>query len=799
MKNKRKYYLPNFMHVRDFARSSHQYFTKARRRNSFFLLFFVVIFILLTDAVPLRGEDYKLRDNLILEPLPDHKVQANDNIKHTAEDQSISEHLPLNENVHQEPLHRHKAPARNTPDVKAIKVNSGDITVDGELDESFWKIAPPATGFVQFEPMSGAKATENTEVRVLFDEYYLYIGATLYDSRPDEIIADEMRRDSDLERNDTFMVIIDTYHDHRSGFYFETNPLGAKVDALVFEEGNYLNFDWNGIWQVEAKKTSDGWQVEMRIPFSTLRFNDKTLDIWGVQFGRLVRRKNESVYWSHIPLDASKWRLSLAGHLRGLKKIDQRKHIFFKPYALIQREEITTSGGEKNKSILFDAGLDIKYFVTPNLTADLTINPDFAQVEADELKINVTRFPLFFPEKREFFLEGSGYFDFGLPEKVQPFYSRRIGIESEKEIPILIGGKLSGKAGDYGLGLLSVQTKEEGGEPETNYSVVRIKKDILERSSIGLIAVNKEPDKGNHNRTYGADLALNFFDHLYLNSFFMMTDTEEISSDEEASFLSVVWQDPSKYFSLSYLDVDDSFNPEVGFVKRTGIKESFAYGELYLRPSESIIRKYSLSSSLLYLTDQKNRMIGRDVNLGLTMTFHSGEYLDVSYLHTLDTLEAEFEIRPGITISEGDYFHDIVSVSASTDESRKVSGYIFMSYGDYFDGNRSSYSASLKLRPSKHIVFVPGFTREEVDLPQGSFDASLLTSTIEYTITTKAFMNALLQWDDEFQEISTNIRFNYEYDPGSDIYLVYNETRSTSGSGLKEQAIVLKITKLWSF
>ncbi len=737
-----------------------------------FSIFFIAVFIVVTAALPLWGDDLQLREKAFREYFPERGSPPSNIYKHTHE---------------------------NRPAVDALKVMLGEIKVDGELDESFWKIASPATGFVQFEPISGEEATERTEVRVLYDEFNLFIGAILYDSRPEDIIGDEMRRDTDLGRNDTFMVIIDTYHDHRNGFFFETNPLGAKVDAQVFDEGDYLNFDWDGLWWAEAKKTLNGWQVEIMIPFSTLRFNENTFDIWGIQFGRLVRKKNETVYWSHIPLDASKWRLSVAGHLRGLQNIEQRKHVSIKPYALLQSQESTIPDGEKDSNISFDTGLDMKYFLTSNLTADLTVHPDFAQVEADELKINVTRFPLFFPEKRGFFLEGSGFFDFGLPAKVQPFFSRRIGIASGQEIPILIGGKLSGKAGDYGLGLLSVQTKEKEGEPETNYSILRIKKDILERSYIGMIAVNKEPDKGNHNRTFGADLYLTFFDYLYLNSFFMKTDTEGISADEKAGFLSVAWRDPTKYFTLSYLDVDDSFNPEVGFVKRAGVKESVAYGELYLRPSESLIRKYSLFASFVYITDQKSRMIGRDVNLGLTMTLHSGGYLDFSYLNTLDGLEAEFEIRPGIVISEGDYFHDIVSLSASTDESRKMSGYIFMSFGDYFDGNRASYSLSLKLRPSKHIKFIPGFTREEVDLPQGYFDANYLTTAIEYTISTKAFMNALLQWNDDLEETSANIRFNYEYHSGSDIYLVYNETRSTSGEGLKEQAIVLKITKLWSF
>jgi hypothetical protein len=682
--------------------------------------------------------------------------------------------------------------------MRAERVKPGTIEVDGELNEASWQMASPATDFIQFEPVSGKQSTEKTEVRVLYDEFNLYIGAILYDSDPDAIIADEMRRDSDIERNDNFLVIIDPYHDHRNGFFFQTNPLGAQSEKLVFDEGKYLNTDWDGLWWVEAKKTSGGWQVEMRIPFSTLRFEEKRIDKWGLQFGRFIRRKNEHVYWSYIPYDASQWRLSLAGHLTGLKEIKNRKNLEVKTYALVKSiEERDISTGEKDTDISGDVGLDIKYFITPNLIADLTVNPDFAQVEADELKIKVTRFPLFFPEKREFFLERSGYFEFGIDGRIQPFFSRRIGIASGNEIPILAGGKLSGKIKKYNIGLLSIQTDDMSGEPQTNYTVLRLKREILDRSSVGLIAINKEPDKDNYNRTFGADLYLPVFDHLYIDSFLMKTKTEHTSDNDTASYVSVAWRDPIKYISLSYLDVDDQFNPEVGFVKRTGIKENMAYGEVFIRPLESVVRRYSLSSTLVYITDQQNRKLDRDINLGFTVTLHSGDYFDISYLDKFEHLESDFEIRPGIVIPEGNYSNDTLSLSASTDDSRKISGYVLTAFGKYFDGDRNTYSVSLLFKPSKHFKVIPAYTREDVDLPAGSFDADLVTATIEYTISTKTFINALLQWNDDLKEFSTNLRFNYEYSPGSDIYLVYNATRDTNGDGLKERAVFFKITRLW--
>jgi hypothetical protein len=444
--------------------------------------------------------------------------------------------------------------------VTAVKVSTDAILMDGKLNEEIWQTASPATGFLQFEPLSGSHASEKTEVRVLYDEVNLYIGATLYDSYPEGIIADEMRMGADLDRNDNFMIIVDTFHDHRNGFFFKTNPLGTKVEALAFDEGKHVNYNWEGVWWSEATQTSEGWQVEMKIPFSTLRFNNEKDQTWGVNFGRYIRRKNEYVYWSYVPLDASQWRVSLAGHLDGIEKVRQGKNLHIKPYLSVKQLEEKNISGRKNNSILLDTGADVKYLISPNLTADLTLNPDFSQVEADELMINVTRFPLFFPEKREFFLEGSGYFDFGLYSKIQPFHSRRIGIAKGREIPIYGGGKLSGKAGNYSIGFLSLETKDKDEEPQTNYSLLRLKRNIQERSYFGIIAVNMEPKDVEYNRTFGADLFLSLFDHLYVNSFIMETDTEGMSGEDGAGYISIAWDDPKKYLNLSYLDIDDRFN-----------------------------------------------------------------------------------------------------------------------------------------------------------------------------------------------------------------------------------------------
>ncbi len=689
-------------------------------------------------------------------------------------------------------------PAKAHPSVelRAERLGTEGITIDGRLTEPAWKRAPIATGFVQREPYPGEPATEKTTVMVLYDEENLYIGAILYDREPHKIIADEMRRDGRLYRNDTFAVLIDTYHDHRNGYFFETNPLGARLDAVVFDEGREVNTDWDGVWYVASHITEEGWQVEMKIPFSTLRFDSRKTSTWGLQLRRIIRRKNEEVYWAALPLDASMWRLSLAGHLTGLEGIRQGRNIELKPYILTGIER-APSGGSDTTEVTKDMGIDLKYAITPHLTLDLTANTDFAQVEADELSINITRFPLFFPEKREFFLEGSGFFQFGLRAKVQPFFSRRIGLSGGKEIPILAGAKLTGKVGDYGIGLLNIETKETSSVAQTSYTVMRLKKDILERSRVGIIAINKEPQDGSFNRTIGADTRLVFMDYMYITSFVVKTYTKGVSGNDTAGYLKFMWYDPRMLLSLSYLDVAENFNPEVGFVRRTDIKETTLYSHLFVRPKGSIVREYSPYVLLKYIADQKDQLVGRNQNIGFSVTLHSGDSLDVAFKKEFDRLDYDFEIRPSIVIPEGGYNNPSVYVAISTDDRRTLSGTLAVEKGDYYGGDRTSYSGSFNIVPARYLKIAPRFTHEDVSLPAGSFRANLLTTAIEYTITTRAFLNALLQWNDDLDQRSFNIRFNYEYMPNSDIYIVYNERHYTD-TDLVDRILLLKLTYMFT-
>jgi hypothetical protein len=393
----------------------------------------------------------------------------------------------------------------------------GAVNVDGRLDEADWKIAPAAGDFIQTEPEEGRPATEATEVRVLFDDRNIYFGVICRDSRPDRIVANEMRRDAELQNNDFFEITLDTYNDHRNAFYFSVNPLGAQRDGLIRDEGANINREWDGIWVVRTQRTGEGWTAEIAIPFRTLRFNKDVDQTWGVNFGRSVARKREESYWTPILRNygfMGKMKMSFFGHLTGLSGLKQGQRVQIAPYVIGGGNKEEAGAPFRGKG---EAGLDLKYRLTSNVTADLTVNTDFAQVEADQEQFNLTPYSLFFPEKREFFLEGADIFRFGerSQEHEMPstllFFSRSVGLsEDGKEVPVLGGVKVTGKAGRYDLGVLDILTSrtsylndddERVDIERANSSVFRIKRDIFEKSSVGFIGLSKDLlDGGEHNR-----------------------------------------------------------------------------------------------------------------------------------------------------------------------------------------------------------------------------------------------------------------------------------------------------------
>ena len=678
------------------------------------------------------------------------------------------------------------------------------IVVDGTLDEAEWSLAQPATDFIQTEPREGEPATEPTEVRLLYDDEYLYVGVYCFDSAGQEgLVVTDVRRDYPPAQTDHFAMLLDTFDDNRNGFLFGTNPAGAMREGQIGGDGQTTNFDWDAVWSVKTKLTDSGWQIEMAIPFKTLRFRDNERQTWGVNFVRRIRRKNEDTHWTHIPRPYRMSRVSLAGELDGISGIRQGRNLYFKPYLLapVLRRE-----GD-DIDFLPDAGFDAKYGVTSGLTLDLTVNTDFAQVEADQQQINLTRFSLFFPEKREFFLENSNIFGFGTPARgfrasrdLIPFFSRRIGISGGDLVPILGGLRLSGTAGKYRVGVLSMQTDEFEDTPTTNFSVARVRRDLFLNSDIGAIFVNKQVSGGEFNRTYGLDTNLSFFRYLDISSFLLKTATTGEQGKDAAGSFRISWNDRLFDIHGDHLSIQENFNPEVGFAPRKGIRKSTGTFTVRPRPGERIpwIREFRPNIGIEYLTNQENLLETRIITQNVQVSFENSSSLWFTRRENFERLDEAFEIRDNQLIPAGDYSTTDYNFSFNSDRSRMFRGNLTLRTASFWDGEKDSLQLGFGFQPGYQFGAEVSWGHDDISLPSGNFKTNLVTTRWRYSFSPIMFLNALIQYNDTREEIASNLRFNFTYKPLSDFFLVYNERRSTTGE-VTERALIGKLTYVFDF
>ncbi len=674
------------------------------------------------------------------------------------------------------------------------------IRIDGELDEPDWTRALPATDFVQQDPVQGQPATEETEIRILYDDDNLYLGIICFDSAgPEGLVVTDIRRDYTPDNNDQLAIILDTFNDNRNGFVFSTNPGGAKLDGQISGIGR-PNWDWDGIWYLKTKITSRSWQVEMSIPFKTLRFREGAQS-WGLNAVRRIRRKNEDSHWSEIPRPYGASRLFFAGTLEGIEPRRQGRNLNIKPYLsapLLRRVN-------DDVDFLPEVGLDVKYGVTPGLTLDLTVNTDFAQVEADEQQINLTRFDLFFPEKRDFFLENAGIFQVGRfggrsgDNDLIPFFSRRIGISEGQLVPILGGARLTGRAGAYTMGFLSMQADRFEATPSTNFSVVRLRRDVFGDSELGGVFINKDDGGGNFNRTYGADANLKFFGHLDISTLFLKTKTPGLDDRDLAGDVWVNWSDPRLEIEGSFLSIGDNFIPQVGFVPRRGIRKSNGLFAIKPRPEGiSWIREFKPSVSVDYITNQENLLETRNLLGSLLVQFEDSGSLEVAGRSRFERLDEPFRINPGQDIAAGDYdFQELFFIFASN-QSRLLSGNLQYTTGGFFDGDKDSIQVGFNLRPGYRFNAEIAWGHDRVRLPGGDFNNNLVSTRLRYSFSTRVFLNALIQYNSTLREVASNVRFHFLYKPLSDFFLVYNERRTTTGEVI-ERALIAKLTYLFDF
>ena len=695
----------------------------------------------------------------------------------------------------------------------------GSIEIDGDFNEPDWQEAKPVGQFSQVEPDAGDPMTLPTEVRVLYDEENVYFGFTCFDSDVSKIIANDMRRDArEMHENDYVFLILDTYNDKRSGVAFRVNALGAVQDTAISNSGDSFNRNWDAVVDCQSQIHSDRWTSEISIPFGQLRFKESEQMAWGMNLSRGIRRTNEEGTWAPVPSSyggRAKYRTAYMGRLVGLEGIKPKRQIELLPYVLpgLSRDEDDETSGE------FEIGLDLKYGVTTNLIADLTFNTDFAQVEADEEQVNLTRYNLFFPEKRPFFLEGAGLFEFGVPRpsfrRPPPFllfYSRRIGIEEGRPIPILGGGKITGKMGPYGVGLLNVFTNEFHTDesvtdpdeilnvPRTNYSVLRMTRDLFSGSRVGLIAINKQ-DSENYNRAGGLDFSYRPTDRLEIRGLWAGTaDSEEDVGSSNAWYIGSNWQADLFDLSAGYTDIGDDFNPKVGYVRHQGSRRFHSQTEYTPRPRKFGIREIQVGPEIDYILTQDNELETRDLTLGSRIELDNGERITIQAKRTAERLEEDFDIYEDITIPIDEYEFNWVRVMVETDESKMFAGQFGVNVGNFYDGTRRGFEMDASFKPSGRFIVETLYQFDRVELPAGSFNANVVASRFVYSFSTRLFAKLFAQWNSADDVVSANFLLNYIYRPGSDFYLVFNQIFDEDGGaiGLSESTVVGKMTYWWN-
>ena len=706
--------------------------------------------------------------------------------------------------------------------VRAIRLTS-PLNFDGRLDDEVYASTASVSDFVQQVPREGAAATERTESWVMFDDDTLYIAARCWDTAPpDKWVANELRRDTNqLRQNDTFGVILDTFYDRRNGFLFYTNPLGARADQAVTDEGN-LNPDWNPVWDVRTGRFSGGWTVEMAIPFKSLRYLSGANQVWGINIRRVIRRKNE---WTHLtPIPASAgvpggmFRLSRAATLVGLDLPAASKNVELKPYGITR----VTSDRTLVKPIINDpggdAGVDAKYGVTANLTADLTVNTDFAQVEVDEQQVNLTRFSLLYPEKRDFFLEGRGIFDFARTGQatsstsVTPalFYSRRIGLNGNRIIPIDVGGRLTGKVGGYGVGVMNIVTRDDevSRTPRTDFTVLRLKRDILRRSNIGLIATHRSQSiviPGASNLVYGADAGFSFFQNVNFGGYWAQSDTDGVKKDKDSYQGRFEYTGDRYGAQAQYMKVGDNFNPEVGFVRRDNMRRSYGLAKFAPRPKERFkgIRQFTYQGTIEYIENGAGQLETRIQTARFAAERQNSDLFSVEADADYELLLRPFTVSPGVVIRRGGYSFSQLTTSYAMGLQRRVSGTWTLQAGQFYDGTITAVGfTAARVSLLKRWSVEPSVSYNDVNLPAGDFTTTVVRARSDYGFSPRMFASALLQYSSTDHVFSSNLRYRWEYLPGSELFVVYTDERDTLQPGypdLKNRAFVVKVNRLFRF
>jgi len=687
-------------------------------------------------------------------------------------------------------------------EVQAYRMDPGEtIELNGSLDEAWWQDAQGATNFTQREPTEGIAPTESTVVKIAYDDNYLYIGAMLHDSDPSGILAYKKQRDAGLNTDDRFMWVLDTFLDGRTGYFFEINPAGLMGDGLLGGGGRWgVNKSWDGIWEARVTTGAYGWSAEIRIPFRTLNFNPQ-LDTWGINFQRTVRRKNEEVVWEGYRRNQQLTRPVHGGLLTGLEGMSQGIGLEAKPYAVAGWSNTPTTDplGDPTDFVR-NAGLDISYNITTSLRAAVTVNTDFAEVEVDQRRTNLTRFPQYFPERRDFFLEGSGVFSFSQSNGVTPYFSRNIGLTGGEPIPIVYGARLGGQAGKFELGLVQVRTGSETRVsegvssffPAEDFTVARVKRALFDQSSIGAIYTRRasgadstgasSPDA----HTVGMDLDLftsKFLGdkNLQFEAFFVWNSdpltggaTSFLSRTARGvrlNFPNDIWR-----FHTSYRELDENFDPALGFTRRNGFRRIQPSIGFSPRPRDLLgIRQFEFGFQFEYLTDMAWQLETRKTDFKvLGLRFHSGDQIDleITQLYERLTPQDEFSLR-GVLISAGEYNTWSWRLNARTAGQRMISGNVEIEGGEFWSGDRTGFSVGADLRPAPGFNVGANYEVNHVTLPGGDFTTTLVRGDAGWHMSPWASLVTNIQYDDYSSIVGLFGKLRWIIHPGNDLFLVY--------------------------
>ena len=697
--------------------------------------------------------------------------------------------------------------------------------LDGVVDHA-WMDMEPARDFIQQLPDEGQPATELTEVRIGFTQDTLYIGLICYDSEPSAIVSTQARRDGVLDETDSFEMLFDTYDDDQNGYIFATTPAGIEYDAQIVHGGqsrvtggptragsaggtgfggaqrgaaSSFNLNWDGVWTVKTQITPRGWEAEFAIPFRTLRYGTGKQALWGVNFKRNIRRRNEQVFWAPVSRAFELHRVSLAGGLKGLE-LPFRPNLQVVPFVSGGFSQDFSQKSTVNDE-LFDAGLDVKYTLTSSLVLDVTANTDFSQVEVDEEQVNLTRFDLFFPEKRPFFLENAGLFQVGTPREAELFFSRRIGIDpSGVQVPILGGARVSGKQGNYNVGFLNMQTEAVPDvTPAHNFTVARLAREMGQRSSFGAIFINKSAttdklETNAYNRTYGVDANLGFGDHLTLFNYLAKTQTPGLRGRDHAGGTDVRYDADSYNFRAAYVEVGEDFNPEVGFLTRVGYRKP-SYGFFYNPHPKNhpFIRRlwphHTWQGHYRFDGEPESGFRHNHFNI----FFNNGSSTGIAYNQNFEQLFDPFEISPRVVLPVGSYNFDNWSFSFGSDKSANLFSRVSYSWGEFYSGNIHTLNLSSGIRFGSSFLLSSRYVLNKVSLPQGDFTTHLGAIQLNYSFTPKSYIQSLIQYNSSIDEIGANIRFALLRTGNTGFFIVYNSRFDTTGLDPHEADAMLRM------